>query len=496
MMMMFPPFSKKKLPTAIAELEAMGNGKLANPARFSDTAQLVEQLTSKIKDLLGRHQYRYSLRQFLAKIHFADLSEVLATTLNTEEVLHCIEAMAPKQSAEVLVSLPRELQRWVLVTLAPQKSSRIIRLMPADDAVDVLQELSSEECRAILGEMPVDADTHTIHQLLIEAPDTAAGIMSTHFFGLPVDTTVGDAMDRIRQAKENDFIYYVYLVDAEGRLVGVLSLKTLVICMEPKTPLQELAIFDVKQVLESYDQELVASVFRKYYNLLALPVVDLNEKLVGLITLDDVLDVIEEESQEDLYRSSGITLEDMDERHLQSGNPLLAVKARLPWLAITLVGQLVVSSIMSMNQDTIRSETIAFTFLPLLCGLAGNMGTQSDTITVRAIALGLVSEGNVKAKILKELFVAWIIGSLFGFVLGTESFWRFHQWKLSLLLAVYCLVAVCSSAVLGLMIPYLIKQKLKWDPAGVGGPFITTTMDLSIYTSYLLLLGLLGKSLH
>ena len=124
------------------------------------------------------------------------------------------------------------------------------------------------------------------------------------------------------------------------------------------------------------------------------------------------------------------------------------------------------------------------------------MGTQSDTITVRAIALGLVSEGNVKAKILKELFVALIIGSLFGFVLGTESFWRFHQWKLSLLLAVYCLVAVCSSAVLGLMIPYLIKQKLKWDPAGVGGPFITTTMDLSIYTSYLLLLGLLGKSLH
>jgi Mg/Co/Ni transporter MgtE len=145
-MMMFLPFSKRKTPLAITELEALAKGKLMNPARFSDTAQLVEQLTVKIKDLLGRHQYRYSLRQFLAKIHFADLSEVLATTLTTDEVLHCIEAMAPKQSAEVLVSLPRELQRWVLVTLAPQKSSRIIRLMPADDAVDVLQELSSEEC--------------------------------------------------------------------------------------------------------------------------------------------------------------------------------------------------------------------------------------------------------------------------------------------------------------------------------------------------------------
>jgi magnesium transporter len=496
MMMMFPTRKQTKTPTAVAELEAMAKQTGASPARFVDEQQLAEQLTLKIKDLLSRHQYRYSLRQFLAKIHFADLSEVLATNLSTEEVLQCIEAMAPKQSAEVLVSMPRELQRWVLIALAPQKSSRIIRLMPADDAVDVLQELSTEECRAILGEMPVDADTHTIHQLLIEAPDTAAGIMSTNFVALPVDTTVGDAMERIRQAKSNDFIYYIYLIDAEGRLVGTLSLKTLVICTTLETPLQELAIFDVKQVLESYDQELVASVFRKYYNLLALPVVDLNEKLVGLITLDDVLDVIDEESQEDLYRSSGITLEDMDERHLQSGNPLLAVKARLPWLAITLVGQLVVSSIMSMNQDTIREETIAFTFLPLLCGLAGNMGTQSDTITVRAIALGLVSEQNVRAKLLRELSVALMIGGLFGLVLGTESYWRFHQWKLSALLAAYCLVAVCSSALLGMLIPYLIKQKLKWDPAGVGGPFITTTMDLSIYTSYLLLLGLLGKHLH
>jgi Mg/Co/Ni transporter MgtE len=167
MMMMFPTRKQTKTATAVAELEAMAKQTGASPARFVDEQQLAEQLTLKIKDLLSRHQYRYSLRQFLAKIHFADLSEVLATNLSTEEVLQCIEAMAPKQSAEVLVSMPRELQRWVLIALAPQKSSRIIRLMPADDAVDVLQELSTEECRAILGEMPVDADTHTIHQLLI-----------------------------------------------------------------------------------------------------------------------------------------------------------------------------------------------------------------------------------------------------------------------------------------------------------------------------------------
>lgn len=452
-------------------------------------------LAARIQPLLGEahlgQQTRYTLRRLLGRIHFADLAEVLEHELAEADSLACFAAVGPKQAAQILPGLSEDRQRACLLSLPQAKAARVVRQMAADDAVDLLQSLNPEERRSILGELPLDTDTRTLHQLLTEAPDTAAGVMATEFIQLPVEQTVGDAMQRIRQAQEKDFIYYCYLVDKDQKLVGVVSLKLLLLHADDIL-LAKIANFDVKSVLESFDQELVAQVFRKYYNLLAMPVVDGHDRLLGIITLDDVVDIIDEENQEDLYRASGITLaEDADERNLISGPAWGAVRARIPWLSITLLGQFVASLIITSFQQTVSHAVIAFSFMPMLSGLAGNMGTQSDTITVRAIALGQIRPDNLQAKLGRELRVAATIGGIFAVLVGGLTLLIYRHWELSLLLASYLLLSMCASATMGILIPFTVKHRFGKDPAGVGGPFITTLSDILMYTAYLSALSLL-----
>lgn len=466
-----------------------------NQTNPNPSLQQAVEVTERIRSLLRLKQNRYTLRGFLARLHFADLAEVLEAHLERDEALQTFTFMAPTKAAEVLPSLSYELQHDCLLTVPPAKASRIIRHMAADDAVDLLQSLSPEHRRAFLGELPLDADTRAIHQLLSEEPDTAAGLMSTEFIHLPADATVEQALLSIRQADERTFVYYIFLTDREGRLVGVLSLRKLMQANSDQL-LNEVATFDIKSVLDSFDQEIVVKLFRKYYNLLAIPVVDSHEKLIGLITLDDIIDIIDEESQEDLYRASGIILDDeADERNLLHGPVMDAVKARLPWLSITMVGQLVTATIIASFQPTVSQAVIAFSFLPLLCGLSGNIGTQSDTITVRGVALDIVHPDNIRHKLSRELRVASVIGGTFAILVGAAAYILYRQPLLSLLLVGFIFTAACISASLGMLIPYIIHHKLGKDPAGVGGPFITTSMDLMLYISYLTVLTVLVKHL-
>jgi magnesium transporter len=425
------------------------------------------------------------LRQFLVRLHFADLAEVLESYLSPEEAVGVFVFIAPAKAAEVLPGLSEALQQQCVLALPAAKASRLIRQMPADDAVDLLQSLLPEQRRNVLGELPLDADTRSLHQLLSEEPDTAAGLMSTEFVKLPADATVEQALHAIKQSDERTFVYYVYLIDREEKLVGVVSLKKLIMASQ-ESLLNSVASFDMKTVLDTFDEELVVKVFRKYYNLLAMPVVDANDRLLGLVTLDDVVDVIEEQNQEERYKQSGIVLdEEADERNLLHGPVLDAVKARLPWLSVTVLGQLVTASIIGFFQPTVAKAVLAFSFLPLLCGLAGNIGTQSDTITVRGLALSVVREGNIRKRLWREVKVASLLGGVCSLVIGLASFALYRHPLLSGLLMGFVFFSACLSASLGMLLPYAISQKLKLDPAGVGGPFITTSMDLLMYTSYL-----------
>jgi magnesium transporter len=450
-------------------------------------------LAEKIRRYLAQKNAS-ALRRLLARQNFADIADVMETLLNRTEAVACFQYLNVGQAAQVLTGINEDLQHACLSSLPSVMGSRILRMMPADDAVDILQEMDTTESKRILDEMPFDTDTRTLHHLLMEEPDSAAGIMSTDFISISVEATVAEAMGLIRRAEEKDFIYYVYLVDAEQRLVGVISLKQLILHDE-SVPLNRIAEFDVKSLLVNYDQELVANIFRKYYNLLAMPVTDPDNVLRGIVTIDDIIDVIEEETSEDIYRASGINLEEMDERGLLIGPVFGAFKARFPWLSITMGGQLLASTIIAHFNHTVSAAVIAISFMPLLTGLSGNMGTQTDTIAVRGLSLGLITDANFKEKFRRELKVALLTGQFFGVSVGILSYLIYHKWQLSLLLYGWITISLCVSASLGMLIPYGFKRYFKVDPAGMGGPFITTLSDILTFLIYLSVITLLLKEM-
>jgi magnesium transporter len=445
----------------------------------------------KVKQFLQQRNHN-ALRRMLARSNFADIADLLENTLTEGEAVQCFQVMNMGQAAQVLVSLSEDRQQACLSSLPALMSSQILRVMAVDDAVDILQDLDLTQTQRILEEMPFDHETRALHHLLLEEPDTAAGIMSMDFVAIPVSSSVGEAMQRIRAADNRFFIYYIYLLDNHQTLVGVVGLKRLLHHTEA-TPLSDIATFDVKSILIHFDQELVANVFRKYYNLLAMPVVDEYNHLRGIITLDDIVDVIEEESSEDIYRGSGINVEAIDEKHLLTGPVIDAVKARLPWLCVTLVGQLVAANIISSYHETVSAATIAISYMPMLSGLSGNMGTQSETIAVRGLALNLITNDNFMDKLRRELGVSLITGITFSTAAFLLTFLQYQHLLLSSLLACSVMIILCLASSLGIFLPYAYQKYFKQDPAGVGGPFITTLLDILTFTAYLSLVTALIK---
>ena len=446
-------------------------------------------LAEKIQRFLDTNNAS-ALRRLLARSNFADVAEVMESHLKHPQAVLCFQYLNIGQSAQVLTSLSDDLQEACLSSLPAVMGGKILRLMAADDAVDLLQELDTDQQQKLLREMPLDKETQMIHHLMLEEPDTAAGIMSTDFIQVPLSATVGDALAEIRRSEPKDFVYYAYILGAQDELLGVISLKSL-ITLPPEKPLEHVMIRDVKSLLTHFDQEFVASLFRKYYNLLAMPVVDEDNRLKGIITLDDIVDVIDEETSEDLYRASGINLESVDEKNLLTGPAILAVKARLPWLAITVIGQLLGTFILASYTHTIETAVVAVTFMPLLTGLAGNMGTQSDTIAVRGLSQQIITPENIGGKLRRELYVALMIGGTFSLVVGFISFMIYRHGLLSLVLMSWILGSLTLTALIGMVVPYVYTHILKRDAAGVGGPFITTFSDLMTFSLYLYILTLL-----
>ena len=453
----------------------------------------VSSLADKIRRYLNQKNPS-ALRRLLGRHNFADIAEVMENVLTPEEAVASFQYLNVGQASQVLTSVNEDLQHACLSSLPTVMGSQILRMMPTDDAVDILQEMDTVESQRILEEMPFDTDTRTLHHLMMEEPDSAAGIMSTDFISVSVEASVGEALGMVRRAEEKDFIYYCYLVDSEERLVGVVSLKQLIL-LDESVPLSRIAQFDVKSLLVNYDQELVANVFRKYYNLLAMPVVDPDNTLRGIVTLDDIIDVIEEETSEDIYKASGINLEEMDERGLLIGPEIRAFKARFPWLSITMGGQFLASTIIAHFSHTVATAVVAISFMPLLTGLSGNMGTQSETITVRGLALEIINDNNIASMLLRELRVALITGFFFATCVMALSFIIYHKWQLSVLLGGWVIISQCTFAVMGMLIPYVLKRFFKLDPAGIGGPFITTLSDILTFLVYLSLVTLLIKDM-
>jgi len=314
--------------------------------------------------------------------------------------------------------------------------------------------------------------------LLAWPADSAGGIMSPSFFSMPDSATCGVAIRALqRMGDQVDSVHYVYVVDVEQRLVGVVSLRQLVI-RPPTTPLTAIMVRDPIAVSPQDDQEEVAR-FVARYDLLAIPVVDEHRKILGIVTVDDVVDVIREEAAEDMYKMAG-----MAEADPRSGTTLRQTQLRAGWLFATLGGGLLAAELIGIYEESLQKVAALASFIPVIMGMAGNVGIQSATVAVRGLATGHIQVGGAATFILRELRVGALLGVIYGVFLSIYGFVRFSDLPLiGVAVGSAIIAAIGGAAVMGAAIP-VVLSRFRIDPAVATGPLVTTIVDIVAIALY------------
>ncbi|MFH0702556.1 MAG: magnesium transporter [bacterium] len=420
----------------------------------------------------------------LNTLHSADLAEIFEN-ISQDERLQYFEYLDEEKAANLLEELNPQIQVELLSSIGEEKAANIIMEMPRNSVADVLGDLSDEETELYLAKLPIRVSSQ-IRELLSYEEDTAGGIMNSEVLTVNQNMTVKETLEFIRTKAETSNIdfYYIYVVDKTNHLLGVLSLRSL-ITSSPYTKVEKIMTTEVIKVNVADDQEITADTLMKY-GFLAMPVVDDYGKLKGIVTWDDAQEITEEETTEEIYASSGIISTNViDEDEILSGHIMQAVKARTPWLLITLVGEFFAVNVANHFDHTLHVLPIIAIFMPLLAGLGGNIGTQSITLMVRGLSTGQINLNFAVHHIFRELKVGLIIGLMFGLVV-TFVTW---SWKGNLVLGTVVglsmLTNMTLATILGTMTPFILKR-FNIDPAVASGPFIATTIDvlgLAVYFS-------------
>lgn len=427
----------------------------------------------RVLDQLEEHAKRGEFEKFqkkAEKIHPHDLAEMIQK-LDSPLRNKVLSNLKDELLIKVLPELAEDAQQGFVEVLSPDLAAKLLAKIPPDDMVDVLGDLSIDSRRNIVSYFSKEKSTEA-KKLLKYPEDTAGGLMTTEVVALPENATVEKAIEHIRKkAKEFEAVYYIYVVDRDKRLVGVLSLRELVLA-PPDAKLKEVMNRDVIKVPVDMDQEEVAYTIADY-DLVAVPVVDENDGLLGMVTVDDVIDVFEEEITEDMAHLSGTTPR-ID--RLITASPLEVVKARLPWLIFALIGDgLVASYVLKTFEGTLASVVALALFIPVIMTMGGNVGIQSSTVFVRGIATGEI-QNSVKYFI-RELKVGVIMGFLVS--LGVSLFAQIIIGRPSIGLivgvAMFCTMTLAS--ITGVLIPKIF-DRIGIDPAISSSPFITTTQDI------------------
>jgi magnesium transporter len=423
-------------------------------------------------------------RSILDEYYPQDIAEEY-DSLDEKEKLLLFDVLSEEQGAEVLVELEEDEILTLLNIFADEKITRLTNKMELDDAADILAYLDDERMLKILENIqrPIE-----LRELLSYEPDTCGGIMTPSFISIRADLKIAAALRYVRlKAKESsNQMVYIYVTKRFGELAGVISIRQLFMA-DDKSTVGEHMSEETISVKVHDDQELAANLISKY-RFLAIPVVNNNNQLVGIITIDDVVDVIEEEATEDIYQSSGINVSDamsgdssFVKAHVQ------AYKSRTPWLIITLFGQYISATVIAKFDTTVAAMPIAISFMPLLAGLAGNIGTQSSTIMVRGISLGQIDTDRSIKLFLNEIITGFFIGLTCALITAAVSFIVYNNYLLSILIAVSLLASMILSVGLATLIPIVFK-KMNIDPAVASGPLITTLNDVISFFVYLSLI--------
>ncbi|KMY45322.1 magnesium transporter MgtE [Bacillus sp. FJAT-27916] len=427
-------------------------------------------LTDGYGALLAEGKYDKFRGQYLT-LHPYDQSQIYMQ-LNREERTIVSYYLSPEEMAEIMGNLldETELLEDALSDMDPNYAASVIADMYTDDAVDLLENLEKEQTISYL--MLMDKDrAEPIRHLLHYEDSTAGSIMTTEYIGVSENQTVRDAMQMLRkEALDAELIYYIYVVDHQNKLTGVISLRDLLVAADD-TWIFELMNEQVHYAKVSDDQETVARMMRDY-DFLALPVVDFQLHMVGIITVDDIMDVMDEIASDDYSKLAGVSeMEKLDT------NPLSSARKRLPWLIILLFLGLITANLISHFESALSQKAILAVFIPLIAGMAGNTGTQSLAVIVRGIATGEIAEENKWLLLLREAGTGLITGVTCGILVTILVFAWQDDLFLAILVGNSILVSLMVATLAGSLVP-LVMNKLKIDPAVASGPFITTINDL------------------
>ena len=428
---------------------------------------VTEGVFREIKELVEKEDFR-ALQEKVEEIHPYNLSELIQKfepPLRNRVLSHLSDEIL----IELVPELPEEVQLEFVEVLSPRLAARLLAAIPPDEMTDVLGDLTLESRRKIVSYFSKEKSIEA-RRLLRYPEDTAGGLMTTEVVVLSRETTASRAIRHIREkAKEYEAVYYIYIVD-RNKLVGVLSLRELVLA-SPLEKLEKIMDPDIIKVPVDMDQEEVAYIIADY-DLLAVPVVDKDNKLLGIVTVDDVIDVIEEEVTEDMghLAGTGVGIDKLIEAPVLS-----VVRARLPWLIFALIGGLIAGSIIGVFTDILSSVVLLAIFIPVIMSMGGNVGIQSSTVFVRGLATGEIEDP--WGYFFREIKVGLLMGLLVGLGVGVvANFWKGLP-VLGLVVGAAMFATVVLATAIGIAVPKIF-DKLGMDPAISASPFVTTIEDI------------------
>ena len=409
----------------------------------------------------------------------ADLADVLSS-LDEHERVTVVQALPPELSSQALAEMPEDAHAGdTLAALNPEQAAEIVEELEDDDAADILGELEPEEQERILSEVE---DRTEVDRLLRYGEETAGGLMTLHTVTVRATATVAEALEEIRrQAEEVEDLYQVFVVDADRRLVGILPFKDLVISRPERKVHDFMADADIF-VPPDLDQEEVARVMARY-NLPSVAVVDEAGRLLGQVTFDDVIDVVEAETTEDLLKFGGVSADE----ELAAGWKE-AVRSRLPWLYLNLLTAFLAGGVVYVFQGTVQRTVALAVWMPIIAGMGGNAGTQALAVTVRRLALGLIPVDKFGRVVGKEVLVGITNGLANGLVVGAVAGLLGEGFRLGLVVFLAMTGNLLVAGFAGAFIP-VVLERYNVDPAVASSIFVTTFTDVC---GFLLLLGLAG----
>lgn len=422
-------------------------------------------------------------KQLIEYILHASIEEILE---NIEE-LHPVDFLEALKDYEgnpidLLQKLPNEYialvideseihEKYDLLSMFPQNQKQeIISFMSSDELADMLGTIDTDMQQSILDGMEEEY-REEMRELLSFSPDTAGGLMATEFISVKENMSIDDTLTFLREISPNaETPYYIYVLDDHDVLKGIVPIRAILTSL-PDVILKDVMLENIAAIPVNMDQEEVSNIFQKY-GYMAMPVVDENDVMLGIITVDDIMEVLSDEHTEDMYRLAGL-----DEEEEIDGSVIDSIKSRLPWLLVNLLTAILASATVSLFDATIGKVVALAVFMPLVTGMGGNAGTQTMTLMIRGIALGEISYENKKAILKKEFLVGIFHGVAIGTVVATlGGLWE-GNWVFGLVIGVAMFLNMVIAALSGYFVPIILK-KINVDPALASGVFVTTMTDI------------------